>query len=366
MEVLGIATDAKAAAAAAEMAAQKSDEAEAPNRRLRLRLRPDRGGQAKARRAPKFSLSPMEIDRFVWKDVSVMLNDRAVTPENHIGISQAGFTLSNFVVDPRAAQPREAVFDGFLMAPGLAEKVTARGFISPRGDGLKAEWSVHGEGLSDTALAPYMAKGTGDRAQGIGHNGTFDANFAVNLATTADVLRAAFAIEEAKFEAGPQRGSLDSLDAMWTLRGGGDQGGHLTVSGVNYRKTAPAAQAAQVHLDRAVVAVSRLEASKAIDIDTIETAGLFVSSAYDSGGAKPAGADEAPEAAGPQTQSSANKTLTRLYRAAQIPDREYPQRGSAGGGHLLARCGPSRGGAAGAARPAPPQSRAHRLFRAAA
>ena len=201
VEILGISTVPHAPAAA---------DSAAPGRRLRrdgIRTGRDGAGRC-ACRCAQFSLPPMEIDRFTWKDISLMLDDQSTTPANRIGISKVGFTLKNLRV--RAGeQGSKAGFEAFLNAPGLVENITFKGQLSPRLDNLGADWTVHAEGISKRALCAYLGKAAGQDRQ----NGTFDANFTTSLGACENGLQARFAMRDARYADGPRTASLAELDA---------------------------------------------------------------------------------------------------------------------------------------------------------
>lgn len=273
--------------------------------------------------APKLSLPPMEIGRFTWKDVRLTLDDRATTPASRIEISEAGFTLSDLVIRPGAAEGRKAAFEAFLAAPGLAERVTVKGSLAPRSDALAADWTVHAEGLDTLALAPYLGR---PGAQRVRHNGSFNAQFTATLASAPDGLRAGLAVRDARYEDGPQTAALAGLEALWVVHGGGGQNGQLTISGVDFRDSPPAPDTApRFHFDRAAVVLSRVDPPRAIDIDSVELAGLTTSTTFDSSGPRPV-PDLAPAPAPapqPQTQPATSKnpsgyTLPPKFPAVQI------------------------------------------------
>jgi hypothetical protein len=166
---------------------------------------------------PTISLPPIEIGRLTWKDVRLTVEDRTTTPPTQVRIADAAFNLHNLVISPDAPNPGKATFDAFLAAPGLADRITLDGSLTPRVNALAADLAVHAVGLNAFPLAPYL------RPLGIEpvlRNGSLDAQVATTLRSAPDGLHGSLALRGIQFKDGPAElaslAGLDLTDILWT------------------------------------------------------------------------------------------------------------------------------------------------------
>jgi hypothetical protein len=116
---------------------------------------------APAARQP-IALPKLEIGRFVWEDVKVRFDDEMTTPPARVQIADAGVELTNLTLDLDSDQPAAAPavpgsLRAWLAMPGVAEKLSVEGTVTPRAGALAADLKVSGEGITGDAVKSYLA-----------------------------------------------------------------------------------------------------------------------------------------------------------------------------------------------------------------
>ncbi len=175
-------------------------------------------GPSTAEAAPAAATEPaspglprLEIGHFAWKDVGFSFDDAFAKPPVSVALKDALVELDNLVIDPdaKAATGVPAKLNAWLTAPGLAERLSAQGTITPKPGGAALAVDVRGTKLSGDALAPTL-KALG--VEPLIHDASLQLHATADLQETADGLRASLDVKDLHLKDGEHE--LAGLDTF--------------------------------------------------------------------------------------------------------------------------------------------------------
>ncbi len=134
---------------------------------------------------PAIRLAAIDIGKFVWKDVRVRFDDETVSPAASVNLTDAGVELTDFKLDLLAGSAPAApgTIRGWLAAPGLAERLSVEGTVTPGADSVALNLQVAGQGVTAAGVAPYL---TSLGIEPVLMDGTFKASATASLARSKE------------------------------------------------------------------------------------------------------------------------------------------------------------------------------------
>ncbi len=146
-------------------------------------------------------LPGLQIGHFAWKDLGFSFDDAFSKPPVSVALKDALVEVDNLVIDPNSKGPAgvPAKLNAWLTAPGLAERLSAQGTITPKAGGASLAVDVRGTNLSGDAIAPTL------KALGIEpliHNASLQLHATADVKDSAQGLGATLDVNDLLFRDG--------------------------------------------------------------------------------------------------------------------------------------------------------------------
>jgi Domain of Unknown Function (DUF748) len=162
-----------------------------------------------------FSIPKLRVDHFAWTDVGLQFEDQAIVPNSSLTLSDAGVEVNDLNVDfdPHDAPAKPGKIHAWLHAPDLVQSVEVNGTLNPSSDGMSADLTIDGKGVTAEKIAGYFQ---GRQVQPILKDGTFHLLTHMALKQTPDGVTSSLAVKDLTYRDGP-----DELLAVDSAQVGG-------------------------------------------------------------------------------------------------------------------------------------------------
>ncbi len=116
---------------------------------------------ASAKTAPMPPLPRIEVGHLLWKEIQIHMEDQSVQPPTSLVLKNAGVEMRDVVLDLQQSEAEARASDrgtvrAWIEMPGVAQQLTLEGQLTPRAGAIAADLKLNGEGLSGSAILPYL------------------------------------------------------------------------------------------------------------------------------------------------------------------------------------------------------------------